>query len=70
VPEEVGARFLIARNRNREPVAGQTYDDLLYRVELSGDDYVLIARQFDDAGIQVTYRVDVSGGTLRVVPAE
>jgi len=70
VPEEVGARFLIARNRNREPVAGQTYDDLLYRVELGGDDYVLIARQFESSDIQVTYRVDVSGGALRVVLPE
>ncbi len=70
VPEAVGARFLIARSRNREPVAGQTYDDLRYRVELGGDDYVLIARQFDNAAIQVTYRVDVSGGALRIVPAE
>lgn len=70
VPEAVGARFLIARSGNREPVAGQTYDDLLYRVELDGDDYVLIARQFENSEIQVTYRVDVSGGSLRVVAAE
>ncbi|MCA9914669.1 MAG: PspC domain-containing protein [Anaerolineae bacterium] len=70
VPQEVGARFLLARNRNSEPRPGQTYDDLLYRVELSGDDYVLISRQFENAAVQVTYRVDVRGGNLRLVSAD
>jgi len=67
VPQAVGTRFLLARSRNSEPRPGQTYDDLLYRVELSGDDYVLISRQFENAQVQVTYRVDVRGGILRIV---
>jgi phage shock protein PspC (stress-responsive transcriptional regulator) len=66
VPDTVGARFLLERGVNREPRAGQTFDDLLYRVELEGNDYILVARQFDSQEIKVNYRIDVPAGSLRI----
>lgn len=67
VPDEVGVRFLLERGRNREPQAGQTHDDLLYRVELDGNDYVLISRRYDALDYRVQVRVDLLNGRLRVL---
>ncbi|MDQ7036882.1 MAG: hypothetical protein Q9P01_19215 [Anaerolineae bacterium] len=66
VAESVGTRFMLNRNSNSEPRPGQTHDDLIYRVELAGDDYMLISRQYDALAIQVDYRINVYNGTLSI----
>jgi phage shock protein PspC (stress-responsive transcriptional regulator) len=70
IPDEVGVRFLLDRGRNREPQAGQTHDDLLYRVELDGNDYVLVSRRYDVQDYRVQVRVDVLNGRLRVLSSD
>lgn len=70
VPESVGLRMLLSRDRNTEPSPGSTYDDLQYRVELAGDDFLLISRRYDSLDLQRTVRVDVLNGTLRILAAE
>lgn len=67
VPDEVGVRFLLDRGRNAEPQAGQTHDDLLYRVELDGNDYALVSRRYDAQEYRVQVRVDVLNGRLRIM---
>lgn len=66
VPEAIGAQFLLERGVNPEPSAGQTYDELIYRVELEGGDYVLVSRQFETQAIKVNYRIDVPAGRLGI----
>jgi phage shock protein PspC (stress-responsive transcriptional regulator) len=66
VPETVGTRFILNRNTNSEPRPGQTHDDLHYRVELAGDDFVLVSRQYDTLPIQVEYRINLPTGNLSV----
>jgi hypothetical protein len=66
VPENVGARFLLEREVNSEPRGGQSYSELIYRVELEGNDYVLVAREFDAAEIKMRYRINVPSGRLQI----
>ena len=71
VPEDIGARIFYS---NAEPTvkpnAGQTYSELIYRVELEGNDYVLVARDFDEQGIKMRYRLNVPTGSLRIESGE
>jgi phage shock protein PspC (stress-responsive transcriptional regulator) len=66
VPDTVGTRFLLNRTSNAEPRPAQTYDDLIYRVELAGEDYVLVSRQYDALNVRVDYRINVYNGTLSI----
>jgi phage shock protein PspC (stress-responsive transcriptional regulator) len=66
MPETVGARFLLDRSVNPEPIAGQSYDDLIYRVELAGSDFALISRRYDALNNQVEYRINLHNGTLDI----
>jgi phage shock protein PspC (stress-responsive transcriptional regulator) len=66
VPDAVGARFLLNENLNPRPAAGQTYDDLIYRLEFEIPDLVLVSRQFESQDIKVNYRIDVPVGSLRI----
>lgn len=66
VAETVGTRFMLNRSSNNEPRPGQTHDDLIYRVELAGDDYMLISRQYDALAIQVDTHINLYNGTLSI----
>jgi hypothetical protein len=66
MPETVGARFLLDRSVNPEPIAGQSYDDLIYRVELAGCDFALISRRYDALNNQVEYRINLHNGMLDI----
>lgn len=66
VPAAVGGRFVLGQATNRQPVLGQDYDDLLYALELRVNEWILIARDYDDSAIQVTYNVNVPNGGMRL----
>ncbi len=67
VPQELGVRFVLNRNRNPEPRPEQNFNDLYYTVELNPDAYILTSRRFDALDERVQYIVDVPNGTLRLV---
>lgn len=66
VPRNVGARFVLDQAQNRQPVLGEDYDDLYYALELRVNEWVLVARDYDDAEVQITYVVSVPNGRFRL----
>ncbi|QPC84507.1 PspC domain-containing protein [Phototrophicus methaneseepsis] len=66
VPAAVGGRFVLNQASNRQPSLGQDYDDLIYALELRVNEWVLIARNYDDSAIQVTYNIFVPNGRMRL----
>jgi len=66
VPRDVGARFVLDQAQNRQPVLGEDYDDLYYALELRVNEWVLVARDYDDAEVQITYIVSVPNGRFRL----
>jgi len=67
VPPDVGGRFFLERGSNAEPRPPQNYDDLIYAVELSPNDYILASRRYDVLDVQVRYRVNVPNGRFRII---
>jgi hypothetical protein len=57
LPASVGARFIIPPNST------PLYDEALYRIEIAGADWLMVARNYEDSAVQVTYRLQVRGQT-------
>lgn len=69
VPPEVGVRLTLDQARNRQPIIGESYDDLVYALELGATEFILISRRFENLPVQLRYEVAVPQGALRVVIA-
>ena len=65
-PPTVGTRFILNRNTNNEPRGGQNFDEMNYRVELAGDNFVLVSRQYESLPVQVEYRINLPQGQLTI----
>ncbi|MGB1286328.1 MAG: PspC domain-containing protein [Aggregatilineales bacterium] len=63
--EITAGRFVLPRNENPEPAA-RNYDSSRYAVEIAGDNWVLIARDYEDYEIQVGYVLSVPRGTVQL----
>lgn len=67
VPAAVGGRFVLDQARNSQPTPlEQDFDDLLYALELRLNEWNLIARDYDDMAVQVTYGINVPNGNFRL----
>lgn len=66
VSEDIGARFFLSRSSNPEPSSPENFDNLIFGLELSSNDYVLISRGYETLPVQVVYRVNVPAGAFVV----
>lgn len=62
VPEEVGGRFVMNQANNRFPVR----DELLYAVEVSANEWIMVARNYASAAVQLNYILSVPAGEVRL----
>lgn len=69
VPPDVGVRLVLDQSRNRQPIIGESYDDLVYALELGATEFILVSRRFDALPVQLRYQINVPQGALRVVTA-
>lgn len=62
-PVELGVRFAFDQNTQTQP---SNYDDLIYRLEVARDDYLLESRQYDNLEETMQFGINISGGSFRL----
>jgi phage shock protein PspC (stress-responsive transcriptional regulator) len=65
VPESLGARFVFDKSVNRQP-SFNNFDELVYRLEETPTTWVLESRNFASAEAQVTFRLSILQGDVRI----
>lgn len=66
VPEMVGTRFILSQSSNRQPRIGESFDELVYALEIGLNEWFLVSRRFDALDVQLRYNVNVPNGTVRI----
>jgi hypothetical protein len=62
VPPTVGGQFLINKSTNQRPL----FDDLLYALEDNLNEWLLTARQYENAAAKIRYVITVPRTQIRL----
>lgn len=66
VPEAIGTRFILQQSSNQQPRIGESFNDLIYALEIGLDEWFLVSRRFEELDVQLRYNVNVPNGTVRI----